>query len=92
MHACATGPAASQNFRRRIAPTQLRSRAIELEEQGDGNENSEVRAGRLAQRAICLWLSLRAKQEMLLLLADEVRPCLVSDEFSEVGRRAVSCL
>jgi hypothetical protein len=68
----------TQSDRRRIAPTQLRSRAICLRWKNKGcNENAEVRAGRLAQRAICLWLPLRAKQEMLLLLADEVRPCLI---------------
>src|SRR5262249_57413361 len=56
--------------------------------------SQEKTAKRPAAHAIfCLWLSgLNAKQEMLLLLADEVRPCLVSDEFSEVGRQSVSCL
>ena len=47
----------------------------------------------IARASTCLWLSeLRAKQGMLPLLAHEVRPYLVSDELSEVGRCALSCL
>src|SRR5262249_18022992 len=53
---------------------------------------SKVGLGR-APHTICLWLSgLRAKQEMLPLLADEVRTYLAYGELWEVGRRAVSCL
>src|SRR5262249_21153574 len=54
----------------------------------------EKKAKRPPAHAIFFLLlcGLNTKQEILLLLADEVQPCLVSDEFSEVGRQSVSCL